>query len=107
MIKVQLDEELDQIEIIENDRGDWEVSHSLPEVGCYHLTGFGGENSISIHIMQMQDKTTDFVVVHASCDNPARVIQQRVKTGFDVEGVNFALNTIIARVCTYPEVIPC
>jgi hypothetical protein len=106
MIKVQLDDERSEIGIVKNDRGEWTVANNMPSEGCWILTGFGGENAISIHIMEMQGGNTDFVIVHSCVDNPARVIQRQVKTGFDDEALNFALNQVLAQVCTYPEVLP-
>lgn len=95
----------EQFEIVENDRGAWEIKHDHPDVGLLVLVGFGDENSISIHLAGMQDGSFDIVIVHACCDNPADVVQETVKTKWDNEVLTDAINRLLTKVCRYPEYI--
>lgn len=98
------------VEIVENDRGDWEVLPYVGETGCIHLVGFGGENVLSIHFMPMQDGTCSVVVVHSCCDNPIRVVQglaarRAVPDASGYSQMEGLTNDLIAQVCDYPETL--
>lgn len=97
MIKVELKESEGsiEIEITENDRGEWYRNATLS--AGEELVGFGGENALVIIPMSMQSGQWDVVVVHSCVDSPSRVGRWLSKD------VNVALNEAIAQVCDYPE----
>lgn len=85
-----------------NDRGCWELHTHLPESGVTVFLGYGGENSLSFHETEMQDGSVDFVAVHSSCDNPARVAQKRIAANSLYRG-----NTQEKRNAAFNEAIAC
>ena len=107
MLKITFDETqigencLGPFAIGTNDRGNWQLHTHLPESGVTVFLGYGGENSLSFHETGMQDGSVDFVVVHSTCDNPARIAQKRVAAsslygGNTQENRNAAFNEAVA-----------
>jgi hypothetical protein len=111
MLKLRVDMEGDafDVEILENDRGQWELRNerSNLELGCFHLVGFDAENCITVHVSGMQDGTHSVAVVHNVVDNPiivkkgsaSRPAQGRTYT----EQLSEIVNSLIADACDYPE----
>jgi hypothetical protein len=62
-------------------RADPSVLHIAGESeNCYRdfaVSGFGGENEISLFATGMQDGSTDVLMLHASCDNPLSTFHHR------------------------------
>ena len=89
-------------QIAENDRGGWSLDADLSNARAAAFTGYGGENTLHFHLMDMQDGSIDFVVVHSSVDNPAKVAQKRVAPKSIWSG-----NTYAKRNAAFNEAIAC
>lgn len=116
MLKISLamDGDAFEVDILENDRGFWELRNNPDalEVGCFHLIGFDGENTITVHVSGMQDGTHSIAVVHNVVDNPIVVVQAEAPRRLATDDSYWAqaervVNELLAQVCDYPEELPC
>ena len=108
MLKFSFDETLAEqpFDVHTNDRGEWALLADDRDNGIQSFTGYGGENTLTFHYMDMQDGSVDFVVVHSIVDSPARVAQRRVvfrgpdrrKTAMRYWLLNEAIASLIATV---------
>lgn len=89
--------------IARNDRGEWEIANGDDHHGVLILTGFGGENVITVQFSVMQNGETSAHVTHLCVDNPIRFWNASRKTGWDVDALAELLNEGIASLCDYPE----
>jgi hypothetical protein len=107
MVRIEIQEDYLTAKIVKNDRGDWRMVELRPQDSIhYNLIGFGGENSITIHIMTMQSGKTDVVVVYNAIDSYFTFRRQTVNCRFDLDMLNDAINKIIEELTDYPEVLP-
>lgn len=101
MLKVELHEDFTGLNILENDRGEWEYVHSDT---AFTLIGFGGENIITIIVSPMQSGKTDVVVVHNAIDSYIRVAH-KTSTYPAHARLNGLINDLIEEVADYPTTL--
>lgn len=108
MLKFSFDETLAEqpFDIVSNDRGEWKLLADDRNNGVQSFVGYGGENTLTFHYMEMQGGSVDFVVVHSIVDSPARVAQRSVlfrgadrrKTATRYWALNEAIASLVATV---------
>lgn len=91
-------------EIVENDRGDWEVKVD-DNTGTATLVGFGGENTITVHLSTMQGNVFDVALVHQGCDDYLKVAHSSLKPKerYCLNELTDHVDSLLAQVINYPE----
>lgn len=108
MLKIAIAEDYCTAEITQNDRGEWRYVEvpNLSDNVHYTFIGFGGENTITIHLMTMQSGKTDVVIVYGCVDGYFETRHKCINCGFSYEILNDEINKMLASLLTYPEVLP-